>query len=176
MQHPQGDNYAQVALLTNDPNPFLPGNPPGVGYGYNLDKNGDAHSCFKGVLPGPQRPDWKTIDGCKCMARLAPNSALNNTDVPVSVLWCPTDLQQSQVFWTWYDDNGKPNVFMQTNSSPTAGTGLNLADYHEWVPDSQAPAGTFTPPRSCKTHTGGMTEGCYNCHMPVNPSFYPPEK
>lgn len=175
VQHPTDSLHAKVALLTNDPNPLLQ-KKPGVGYGYNLDGNGSPYQCGIGVLPGPQRPDWKTNAGCKCMARLAPGSALNNSDVPVSILWCPTDLAQNQVFWTWYDDHGKPNVFMQTNSSPTAGTGLNLADYYQWVPGSEAPADAFTPPPSCIKHTGSMTKGCYNCHMPVNSTFYPPEK
>jgi hypothetical protein len=32
---------------------------------------------------------------------------------------------------------------MQSNSSPTAGTGLNLADYYGWQPGLVAPPGTF---------------------------------
>ena len=157
---PTQQNYAQTAYLTGN-----------TGYITNVEQGGTVSMCQQ-VLPGPPVPDWKVADHCQCRAQIAPHTVLNPSDVPTKILWCPTDLQLRQVFWTWYSDKGTPVVFMQSNSSPTAGTGLNLADYHEWGPGSVAPAGTFTLPAACQGQPivpNAFPKACNNCHLPLNP-------
>ena len=58
---------------------------------------------------------------------------------------------------------------MQSNSSPTDGTGLNLADYYHWKPGSVAPSGTFALPAACQGQPAvQVPKACHNCHLPVN--------
>jgi len=150
-------NNVQVALLTGD-----------TGYIRIEDKAGTVNMCEQ-ALPGPQVPNWKSVDNCKCLAQLAPNTVLNPSNVSTKVLNCPTDAEAQQYFWTWYSDVGTPVVFMQTNSSPTAGTGLNLADYYHWLPGSVAPAGTFDLPTACDHKPKiDVPQACHNCHLPLN--------
>ncbi|HSG38350.1 MAG TPA: hypothetical protein VLE27_01835 [Thermoanaerobaculia bacterium] len=156
---PTQQNFAQVALLLNN-----------SGYITNVEEGGATSSCSQ-VLPGPPVPDWKQVDGCECRAEIAPGTVLNPSTVPTKILWCPTDLELKQVFWTWYSDTGTPVVFMQSNSSPSAGTGLNLADYYQWGPGSVAPAGTFDLPQACQGQPivpDAFPKACNNCHLPLN--------
>jgi len=156
---PTAESYAQEALLLGN-----------TGYIAMVRENGSISSCAQ-ALPGPQVPNWKEVDGCQCRAQIAPHTVLNPSDVPTKILWCPTDLALRQVFWTWYSDAGRPVVFMQSNSSPTAGTGLNLADYYEWGPGSVAPAGTFDLPQACQgqpKQPNAFPTACNNCHLPLN--------
>lgn len=154
---PAPQEYAQVALLTGD-----------TGYIRVEDEHGGISMC-KQSLPGPQVPDWKAVDGCECRAEIAPGTPLNPGSEPTKILWCPTDLSAEQVFWTWYSDSGTPIVFMQSNSSPTAGTGLSLADYYRWEPGSVAPAGTFDVPVACEGKPKvAVPKACHNCHLPTN--------
>jgi hypothetical protein len=156
---PAPTTYAQTAYLLGD-----------TGY-ITISGEGGGVSMCQQVLPGPPVPDWKKVDGCECRAELEPKTTLNPSDVPVKVLWCPTDLELKQVFWTWYSDAGEPVVFMQSNSSPTAGTGLNLADYHAWGPGSVAPPHTFDLPAKCigqQKPPDAFPKACNNCHLPVN--------
>jgi hypothetical protein len=150
-------NGSQTALLLGD-----------TGYIAIKGQNGSVSMCAQ-ALPGPQVPDWKNVDGCECRAQIAPRTVLNPSDVPTKILWCPTDLSANQVFWTWYSDKGAPVVFMQSNSSPTDGTGLNLADYYHWKPGSVAPPGTFDLPAACQGQKiQPLPQACHNCHLPVN--------
>lgn len=151
------EDYVQVALLTGDT-----GN-------IRIENEQGRISMCQQALPGPQVPNWKNVDGCACRATLAPGSVLNPSGEETQILWCPTDLSASQVFWTWYSNSGTPVVFMQTNSSPTAGTGLNLADYYHWEPGSEAPAGTFDLPAACEGEPKEpVPAACHNCHLPFN--------
>lgn len=154
---PNDEELAQVALLLEN-----------TGFGIGLRPDGSVASCEQS-LPGPQIPDWNAVDGCQCRAQIAPGTVLNPSDVPTKILWCPTDLSAKQVFWTWYSNTGTPVVFMQSNSSPTAGTGLNLADYYHWSPHSVAPEGTFDLPAACQgTEPIQVPQACHNCHLPLN--------
>lgn len=151
------ENGSQKALLLGD-----------TGYIAMVRQDGTVSSCAQ-ALPGPQTPNWKQVDGCECRGQIAPRTVLNPSDVPTKILWCPTDLSAQQVFWTWYSDTGTPVVFMQSNSSPTAGTGLNLADYTGWQPGSVAPSGTFDLPEACKGQpVVEVPKACHNCHLPLN--------
>lgn len=157
---PTAQNFAQSAYLTGD-----------TGYIAMVRQDGSVSSCQQ-VLPGPPVRNWQQVDGCECRAQIAPHTVLNPSDVPTKILWCPTDLAAQQVFWTWYSDTGVPIVFMQSNSSPTAGTGLNLADYYQWGPGSVAPAGTFDLPQACQGQPivgNAFPKACNNCHLPLNP-------
>lgn len=154
---PTATDFVQVALLTGD-----------TGYIRIQDEQGNVSMCQQ-ALPGPQVPNWNEVDGCECRMQIAPGTVLNPSGVPTKILWCPTDLSAKQVFWTWYSDTGTPVVFMQTNSSPTAGTGLNLADYTAWSPGSVAPAGTFDLPAACDGQPKvDVPQACHNCHLPLN--------
>lgn len=162
---PTATDYVQVALLLGDTSGSGPKN---TGYIRIEDQSGNVSMCQQ-ALPGPQVPNWQQVDGCECRARLAPGTVLNPKTEATNILWCPTDLSADQVFWTWYGDSGTPVVFMQTNSSPTAGTGLNLADYYQWDPGSQAPAGTFDLPAACEGEPKvTVPTACHNCHLPLN--------
>lgn len=157
---PTPQDYQQVALLLGD-----------TGYISFVEEDGTISQCEQ-VLPGPPVPNWKLVDGCECRAQIAPGTVLNPSDETSNILWCPTDLDLYQVFWTWYLSGGSPVVFMQSNSSPTAGTGLNLADYYGWAPGSVAPAGTFDLPAACEgqpKQPGAFPMACNNCHLPLNP-------
>lgn len=161
---PTSTDYVQVALLLGDTDD----DPNNTGYIRIEDQSGNISMCEQ-ALPGPQVPNWQQVDGCECRARLAPGTPLNPSGEATNILWCPTDLSADQVFWTWYGDSGTPVVFMQTNSSPTDGTGLNLADYYEWEPGSQAPAGTFDVPAACQGQPKvTVPTACHNCHLPLN--------
>ena len=150
------ENGAQTALLVGT-----------TGYIEMVRQDGSVSSCDQ-VLPGPQVPNWKSVDGCECRAQIAPHTVLNPSDVSTKILWCPTDLSAKQVFWTWYSDTGTPVVFMQSNSSPTDGTGLNLADYYHWKPGSVAPPGTFDISPVCQGQpVKQVPQACHNCHLPT---------
>lgn len=156
---PTHKDYAQTALLLRD-----------TGYITFVEEGGSISKCEQ-ALPGPPVPNWKEVDGCECRAQIAPHTVLNPSAVPTKILWCKTDLALKQVFWTWYSNTGTPVVFMQSNSSPTAGTGLNLADYHEWGPGSDAPAGTFDLPQKCQGQPkvpNAFPKACNDCHLPLN--------
>jgi len=156
---PTPKDYAQTALLLGE-----------TGYIAFVEEGGGISGCQQ-VLPGPPVPNWKNVDGCECRGQIAPHTVLNPSDVPTKILWCKTDLAAKQVFWTWYSDTGTPVVFMQTNSSPTAGTGLNLADYYGWSPGSVAPAGTFDLPQACQGQPkvpNAFPKACNDCHLPLN--------
>lgn len=147
--------FVRTAVLTGN-----------TGYSYIADEDGQVASCDQS-LPGPPVPNWKNVDGCECRAQIAPGTVLNPSQTPTKILWCPTDLSAQQVFWTWYSNAGEAVVFMQTHSSPTAGTGLNLADYTGWLPGSVAPPGTFALPSKCGPPKTDVPSACHNCHLPV---------
>jgi hypothetical protein len=150
---PTPDSYAMQALLLSK-----------VGYGSSVSREGTHSKCAQ-ALPPAHMPNWAEVDHCECRAQIAPHTVLNPSDVPTKVLWCPTDLSKNQVFWTWYSNTGTPVVFMQSNSSPTDGTGLNLADYHAWAPGSVAPNGTFDVPAACQGAPAvPYPRACNNCH------------
>lgn len=156
---PTPTDYVQVALLTGD-----------TGYIRIQDQQGGISMCAQ-ALPGPQVPNWNQVDGCECRMQIAPGTVLNPSGVPTKILWCPTNLDARlpQVFWTWYSDMGDPVVFMQSNSDPTDGTGLNLADYYGWSPGSIAPPGTFNIPAVCEGKPKvAVPNACHNCHLPRN--------
>lgn len=159
--------YFQEALLLGN----LPNITPNkTGYIFNNSQQGEVTECLQ-VLPGPQVPNWKVVDGCKAKAQLAPGSVFNPTDEIVKILNCPISRHVDKPtlqFWTWYSVSGAPMVFMQSNSN-TQGTGLNLADYYAWQPGAQAPSGTFDLPTICKGQPKHpVDKGCHNCHLPTN--------
>jgi hypothetical protein len=75
------------------------------------------------------------------------------------------------LFWTWYtiEEPPRPVVFMQTKPDITVGTGLSLADYVYWQPETVAddvftvPAAdscVFPPPQAPTA-----PQGCLTCHL-----------
>jgi len=157
--------FVQDALLRGQADPN--GNLNDTGFIFERDRSGKPSQCHQ-ALPGIQVPDWKKVDNCIAKAQLAPQSILNPSDEVVKILRCPiTEYPVPQVFWTWYSVTGTPVVFMQSNAD-TAGTGLNLADYHEWVPGQTAPRGSFDLPEICEIEPKQpVPGGCHSCHLPV---------
>lgn len=141
-----------------------------TGFIFNRDSSGKPSQCAQ-VLPGIQVPNWKDVDNCVAKAQLAPQSILNPGNEIVKILRCPiTEDPVPQVFWTWYSVTGTPMVFMQSNAN-TDGTGLNLADYHDWEPGRSAPEGSFDLPEICEdTQNRPVPDACHSCHLPLKKS------
>lgn len=146
--------------------------------GYSAYATNDNYQSCEQDLPGPPVANWMAIDGCECKAALPANSALNPRDETLLVMMCPLTPQSTspdnpQVFWTWYgEQSGSPQVFMQSDSSATAGTGLNLADYYSWQPNVSVDPAIFTPPPICAGQPKQQVPPqCHNCHLPTNSEF-----
>lgn len=98
---------------------------------YILNRNleTEAVQCLSHLPFGPPKPNWMTLDNCKCKGTITDNPSLtpwNNTIIAV----CP--VAENRVFWTWFtDDVGfSPILFFETLTPADEGTGLALADYH----------------------------------------------
>ena len=78
---------------------------------------------------GPPKPNWMTLDRCKCKGTITDNPALTPWHKTVIAV-CP--LSENRVFWTWFtEDVGfTPLLFFETLTPANEGTGLALADYH----------------------------------------------
>jgi hypothetical protein len=155
--------------------------------GYSVYFKGDEYKSCTQDLPGPPLPNWMNVDGCECKASLPVNSSLNpRSDESLLVMMCPltpasADPKNPQVFWTWYgQQSGSPLVFMQSDSSAKAGTGLNLADYYSWEPNATIDPEIFSHPDTCmlpKPDPGqnkaasGLPHQCHNCHLPLNSEY-----
>ena len=93
-------------------------------------KNGTV-SCISHFNFGPPVPNWMDKDKCKCMGTITSNAAISPWNLTYIVV-CP--LEKSRVFWAWFttDAGYRPLLFMETQSPPNEGTGLALADYHDF--------------------------------------------
>jgi len=143
--------------------------------GYSAFFQGLNFSSCRQDLPGPPVPNWMAVDQCECKASLPPGSALNPRDENLLVMMCPLtpsslNPKDPQVFWTWYgEQSGSPQVFMQSDSSASAGTGLNLADYYSWESNAAVDPQIFTPPSECIGQPKVRVPiQCHNCHLPTN--------
>lgn len=93
-------------------------------------KNGTVR-CLSHFNFGPPVPNWMTTDKCKCMGTITDNPAISPWHF-TAILVCP--LEENRVFWAWFttDTGYSPLLFAETLSPPEEGTGLALADYHEF--------------------------------------------
>lgn len=100
-------------------------------YTTNQELDNGTVTCLGDLKFGPVRPNWMTLDGCKCMGTIVDNSALSPWH-HTTIATCP--LVGDRVFWTWFsNDTGfSPLLFAETLTPPSEGTGLSLADYHSF--------------------------------------------
>lgn len=98
-------------------------------YIFSQDLGTDTVQCLSHLNFGPPKPNWMTLDGCKCKGIINSNPALSPWE-KTTIAVCP--LAENRVFWTWFtEDVGfSPLLFFETLSPADEGTGLALADYH----------------------------------------------
>lgn len=99
---------------------------------------------------GPPVPDWMTKDNCKCMGTITDNPALSPWHFTALTV-CP--IEEKRVFWAWFttDRGYSPLLFLETLTPPEEGTGLALADYHEFYSsDILIETHDFEVPSKCK--------------------------
>lgn len=117
------------------------------------------------VLPGAVKPDWMTSASCKCRAVVERNSPLSpGTDS--QILSCPIKLQGRRVMWNWYTTGERPIMFMEAQPE---GSGVMLADYHDWLPGRAVPPKNFDLPNACqatRSEAGASfsNPSCSDCH------------
>jgi hypothetical protein len=129
-------------------------------------------------LPGGPQPQWGAAGSCQCFGVIQNNPVLS-PNRNTQLIGCPLPLVATQageqegntLFWTWYtiEEPPRPVVFMQTKPDITVGTGLSLADYVYWQPETVAddvftvPAAdscVFPPPQAPTA-----PQGCLTCHL-----------
>ena len=112
-------------------------------------KQNSTVKCISDLDFGPVRPNWMTLDNCKCMGTIKNNLALSPWNFTV-IATCP--LIGDRVFWTWFtNDTGfAPLLFAETLTPPNEGTGLSLADYHKFYSeDVLIDLLDFSVPKKC---------------------------
>ncbi len=135
----------------------------GIGYSIERTPNG-ASQCISDS-PGLVRPDWMASAGCRCSGVLDHSPELSPDDV-TQVLSCPIKEQGQRVMWNWYTTEGRPILFMEPGAM---GNGVNIADYHRWMPGKKMAAVDFALPKMCFApgNTGlpaAATSSCSDCH------------
>ncbi len=184
-QPPSSQNFSEDALLIQ-------------GTGYDIYRQRSGGDTCSADLPGVPVPNWPSTDQCSCMGVLENNPQLSPNETAM-ILNC--SMVPPRVFWTWYTPQGRPIVFMETNSPADEGTGLALADYYSWQPGTSIPPGTFNVPSNCSSTssnaptaerfhhgtqdwrglraagspsaTAVQASPCNNCHMPLNTGLQP---
>ena len=100
---------------------------------------------------GPPRPNWMTLDSCKCKGTITNNRSLSPWSV-TTILVCP--MTAESVFWAWYTTSDfayHPLLFFETKSPLGEGTNLAVADYHDFYDkEFLIDVGTFEVPEICK--------------------------
>lgn len=105
----------------------------------------------------PPEPQWLGRDArCVGEAPLADSQILS----------CPIKLQGRRVMWNWYTTGERPIMF--TEAQPE-GSGVMLADYHDWLPGQAVPPKNFDLPNACKatrSEAGASfsNPSCSDCH------------
>ena len=143
----------------------------GVGYSVERLPNGTFACAAKG--PGAVRPDWMSIAGCECKGVLDHNPDLDPDNVS-QIRACPVKSQGQRVNWSWYTTEGRPILFTEPGA---VGTGLNIADYHRWLPGAKMPQDAFELPQLCTRAaeaglppvgnglSGAPAVSCSDCHI-----------
>jgi hypothetical protein len=124
------------------------------------------------VLPGIVRPDWMATASCQCKGVIERGSSLSPDDES-QILECPIKMQGQRIMWSWYTTQGRPIMFVEAQPE---GTGVMLADYHDWIPGHTGLPADFALPKECvpldalATETTGSTApslanaSCSDCH------------
>ena len=108
---------------------------------------------------------WMTAASCKCRAVVERNSPLS-PGADSQILSCPIKLQGRRVMWNWYTTGERPIMF--TEAQPE-GSGVMLADYHDWLPGQAVPPKNFDLPNACKAtrseaDASFSNPSCSDCH------------
>lgn len=100
-------------------------------YILNQDLGNGTIECLSDLKFGPIKPNWMTLDNCKCMGTITENFTLSPWHF-TAIATCP--LIGDRVFWAWFtNDTGySPLLFAETLTPPDEGTGLAMADYHRF--------------------------------------------
>lgn len=143
----------------------------GVGYGIERAPNG-AFAC-RAATPGVVRPNWMASAGCTCSAVIDRNPELGPNEVSV-IRACPVKGEGLHVNWSWYTTDGRPILFTEPEAM---GLGLNIADYHRWMPGVKMSRDAFELPAICTPAAEKlgappvgnglppeMTVNCSDCH------------
>ena len=135
------------------------------GIGYSIERVPNGGSQCISDSPGIVRPDWMASAGCKCAAVLDHTPELSPDDV-TQIMSCPIKDQGQRVMWSWYTAQGRPVLFMEPGAM---GNGVNIADYHRWMPGMKMPDVDYELPKMCLApgNTGlpaSATSSCSDCH------------
>ena len=100
-------------------------------YILNQELGNGTIQCLSDLKFGPVSPNWMAKDNCKCMGTVTDNLDLSPWHFTAMVT-CP--LIGDRVFWAWFTNNTgySPLLFVETLTPPEEGTGLALADYHNF--------------------------------------------
>ena len=134
-----------------------------VGYRMRLPPKGNG-TCAA-VLPGLVKPDWMTAASCECQGVIQHNATLSPT-ADSQILSCPIKAQGRRIMWNWYTSEGRPIMF--TEAMPE-GSGVMLADYHDWLPGATIHPSGLQLPNACTVPPGGAGStfsnvSCSDCH------------
>ncbi len=143
----------------------------GIGYGIERRPNG-AFAC-RAATPGVVRPNWMSAAGCTCSAVIDHNPELGPNEVSV-IRACPVKGEGQHVNWSWYTTEGRPILFTEPEAM---GLGLNIADYHRWLPGVKMSRDAFDLPAVCTPAAEklgappvgnglppALTANCSDCH------------
>ena len=99
--------------------------------------NSSGTQCVSRLPFGPPKPNWMAMDNCTCMGTINNNYVLTPGNFTV-IATCP--VEGDRVFWTWFSLDQtvafRPVIFFETLTPASEGTGLVLADYHEFYANS----------------------------------------
>src|ERR1700722_3033344 len=134
-----------------------------VGYRMRLPPKGNG-TCAA-VLPGLVKPDWMTAASCECQGVIQHNATLSPT-ADSQILSCPIKAQGRRIMWNWYTSEGRPIMF--TEAMPE-GSGVRLADYHDWLPGATVHPRGLELPNACAVPPDRATStfsnvSCSDCH------------
>jgi hypothetical protein len=115
------------------------------GIGYSVERLPNGVFACKAANPGMVRPDWMSIADCQCKAVIDHNPDFGPGDVG-QIRACPVKGEARHVNWTWYTAAGRPILFTEPDAM---GMGLNIADYHDWMPGMKMPPESFDLPQLC---------------------------
>ena len=143
------------------------------GVGYSIERNPAGGFACLANGPGTVRPDWMSVAGCECKAVIDNNPDLGPGEV-TQIRACPIKDQPHRVNWSWYSTRGRPILFTEPSA---IGTGLNIADYLQWLPGAKMPQDLFDLPQLCTgaaaeaglppvVHgpSAALTRYCSDCH------------
>jgi hypothetical protein len=135
------------------------------GVGYSLERLPNGRPVCMASNPGLVRPDWMLAAGCECKGVIERNPEFGANETS-QILACPVKEKPHRVNWAWYTAQGRPILFME----PAAyGNGVNVADYHLWLPGQKMPAIDFQLPSECANPVGtgvpaSAMVSCSECH------------